>query len=224
MSSVLKKSTSDTLKQYEDHIFEVQAEYVPHLEKFQALKPGECKDDAEYTLNRTASLSGYRIGNCATFYDNSVQPDIAIANRALARFDDLYGQVQSIVVKSFIGRNSFVDPESIQDRITEIYDIVKGRWDGSKPEIEAVRRNLASAIAAHNAQLDVCHENSLAFAQTYFGMFRELVDECAIFDNTPNPFGMSPKSKSKKSTTFDRANFEAAIDSESEFEWKKISA
>jgi hypothetical protein len=220
VSNVLKTSTSQTLTQYETHVNDVQAEYEPHLEQFQTLKPGDCRNDAEGILNRTASSTGYRASNCAAAYDNRVQNEVAIANRAFVRFDDLFSQVQSIVVKSFIGSNQFLTPEDIQDKITEIYELVNGKWAGSKPEIEAVRRNLASAITAQNIELGNCHQANLNYATMFFGMFREAVQICIDFDNTPNPF--ASKRLSMNSTPYGkkRAEFEAAFDSQKDFEWQ----
>lgn len=194
VSTVLKSSTGVTLEQYEDHINAVQAEYEPYLERLQGLKAGDCKNDAEFVLNRTTTNTGYRASNCASEYDTRVKNQVDIATRALVRFDDIYSQVQSIVVKAFIGQNAFLTPEDIKLKIVEIYEIVSGRWEDSKPEVEAIKRNLASGIAAQNVELGNCHKVNLDYAKRYYEIFREDVNTCTIFDNTPNPFGLFAKS------------------------------
>jgi hypothetical protein len=225
VSSVLKSSTSQTLTQYQTHVDEVEAVYVPMLDNFQTLKPGDCRNDAEDILNRTTTNTGYRASNCASVYDTRVRSEIAVATKALSRFDDLYNQVQNIVVKSFIGQNSFVNPEAIEDKIIEIFDLVKGRWEGSKPEIEAVRRNLASAITAQNAELGNCHQANLNYAKNFFKMFEDTVQICIDFDNTPIPFVASGKRFLKAEvdlTPFSqkRAEFETALKHQQPYEWQ----
>jgi hypothetical protein len=218
VSVVLKTSTSVTLKQYEEHINAIQDEYVPYLEKLQVLQPSECKNDAEFVLNKTTTNVGYRVSNCALEYDNRVRNEIDIATRALIRFDDIYSQVQSYVVKSFIGQNAFLTPEDIRDRIIAIYELIESKWEGSRPEVEAIKRNLSSGIERQNAELTNCHNANMVYARTFFGIFREDVNTCTIFDNTPNPFSKS--SKGKSGYVSKRAEVEAALEAELDYEWK----
>lgn len=224
VSNVLKQSTNNTLKQYQTHINEVENIYIPMLDGFQTLQPGACRNDAEDVLNRTTTNTGYRASNCASTYDNRVQSAISTALNSLNRFGDFSGQVQSIVVKSFVGKNSFVNPEKIEDKIVEIYDFVKDRWNSSKPEIEAVRNSLSTFITAQFNELISCHGANLNYAKRFFEMFEETVQICIDFDKTPNPFAAS-KSRTSRSiieTPFSKkhAEFLAAFESQDPFEWK----
>ena len=225
VSSVLKNTTDNTLRQYQSHVGEIEDIYVPMLDGFQSLKPGDCRNDAEDVLNRTATNTGYRMSNCASTFDERVRVSVASATNALTRFDGIFAQVQSIVVKSFVGRNSFVNPESIEDKIVEIYELVQDKWTGSKPEIESVRNNLISSIAAQFNELVSCHKANFNYAKAFFGMFEETVQICIDFDNTPNPFFTSTKSRSSRSiveTPFSRkhAEFMVALESQKPFEWQ----
>lgn len=223
VSSVLKSTTNNTLRQYQTHVGEVEGVYVPMLDNFQSLKPGDCRNDAEDVLNRTTTNTGYRASNCASTYDTRVRSFVDAAVNALTRLDGRFGLVQSIVVKAFVGHNSFVHPESIKDKIVEIYDYVKGLWATSKPEIEAIRSSLTSSISAQFSELVKCHQANLNYAKTFFGMFEDTVQICIDFDNTPNPFGASKGRMSRSADTpYSRkhAEFLAAFEHQKPFEWE----
>lgn len=187
VSNILESSTSETLTQYYTHITAIQAEYVPMLESFNALAPGDCKTNAETMLNSTTQFTGFDTSNCANVYNQRVKLEIDNANKALVRFDDLYSQVQTIVVKGFIAQNAFLTPEQIVEDITYIYNAVQARWAISKPELEGVKNNLQSVIADQNRILGNCHNTVLSSAQIMFGYFRSAVQTCRDFNNTPNP-------------------------------------
>lgn len=186
VSNILESSTSETLTQYYTHIVAIQAEYVPMLEAFNALAPGECRTNAETMLNSTTQFTGFETSNCASVYNQRVKLEIDNANKALVRFDDLYSQVQTIVVKGFIAQNAFLTPEQIVDDITYIYEAVQARWAISKPELEAVKNTLQTVIADQNRILGNCHNSVQNFAQVMFGMFRSSVQTCSDYNNTPS--------------------------------------
>lgn len=186
VSDVLEKSTKLTLQQYQSHIDEVQSEYLPALELFNELRPSSCRNLAENILNDTTSFTGFAASNCANLYDIRVRTEIAVANDAFQQFDSLYSQVQTIVVRAFIAQNQFVDPEAIEDTITEVYDVVVGRWNSSRPEIEAVKQTLAKAVDIQNFELGQCHSVILGNAQWGFSRFRQMVDTCVEFDASQN--------------------------------------
>lgn len=211
ISSVLEVSTVQTLDQYENHVSDVQAEFIPALDDFDQLQPGPCKDMAEYILNYTTLFTGFEASNCASNYDIRVGAEISIATAALAQVDDLYGQVQTVVVKSFIGQNAFLTPEDIKDTITEIYNLIQEKWTSSKPEMEQIKNNLAAVIAGHNEELGNCHDNILQNAITYYALFRSNVQTCRDFEQTSQKFG-SPRNY--------RDEFDAAFAKAKPFVWK----
>lgn len=223
VSGVLKTSTAKTLQQYQDHVYAVQDEYVPMLEVFRTLLDTDCRREAETILNSTTTFTGFRASNCAQTYDSRVRNEISVANDMLSRFDDLYSQVQLIVYKAFMGHNTFVNPETIEDTITEIYNIVNDRWELSRPEMEALIMNLSSAIAAQNNELGICHNANLEYAKSFYSMFRSMVQTCLDFDNTPDPFALSSK-KGRSVEPFralsDEFHAQMAIAESESFEWK----
>lgn len=189
ISGVLKTSTKDTLQQFEDHVEEVEAKYLPYLENFEKLKPGSCRDSAETILMTALTFTGFDASNCANSYNTRVKNEIENANKALVRFDDVYSQIQSIVVKAFIGQNALLTPEDIEDRIVEIFDLVNGRWNVSKPEIQSVITTLTAAIATHNQVLGACHNKIIVDGSALFVIFGNMVQSCTDFNNSQDSTG-----------------------------------
>lgn len=187
VSDVLANSTKTTLQQYEDHVDDILDEYLPALELFNELNPSMCRNSAERILKDTTEFTGFGASNCADSYDIRVRRNIAEANNALQSVDNLYSQVQTIVVRAFIAQNHFVDPEAIEDTITVIFDVVEGRWITAKPGIEEVRRNLATSIAVQNAELGNCHNEILVDAKMTLAHFNRVAQTCIDFDNSQNP-------------------------------------
>lgn len=184
MSHVLSESTDKTLQQYESHVDRVGELYAPSLEAFQQLQPGSCRNSAERILNDTKDFTGFSASNCANQYNNRVKVVIDSANIALTGFDGIYSQVQSIVLKSFVGRNALLNPEDIEDRIIHIFELIKGKWDAAEPEITSLRRNLEEAISNQNEELGKCHNFVEEDATAEFQRFARMVQTCTEFDNS----------------------------------------
>lgn len=222
VSSVLKTVARKTLQQFENHVTAIEAEYAPNLGSLQTIRPGNCRTDAETILNTTATSTGYRASVCASTYDNHVRTEIGMAKRYLRRFDDLYSQVQSIVVKSFVGQNTLKTSADIKQRTVEIYELLKGRFEGSKHEVESVSRNLESATTALNNELGNCLNANLNSAKTLYAFFKDIVQICIEFDNTPNPLTANPfisKKMAKLAYSETLAKFHAFVAAEENYTW-----
>lgn len=186
VSEVLEKSTSVTLQQYEDHVNEIDELYAPSIEAFERLSPGSCRNSAETQLNATTEFTGFKASNCANQYNNRVKTEVSNANNALIRFDDIYSQVQSIVIKAFVGQNVFLTPEAIEDKIKEIFEIVQKKWEESSPEVESIKKNLADRIGNQNAELGKCHGEILTEAIDEHARFKRMVGTCNDFELSEN--------------------------------------
>jgi hypothetical protein len=218
ISSVLKDSTVETLGQYQSHVQGIQAEYEPMLGALEILPSSQCRSDSENLLNYTVRMTGFDASNCASVYDSRVRNEVAIANRALVRFDDLYNQVQTIVVKSFIKQNALVSPDDIKDTMIEIFELVGARWETTKPEIDSVKRNLQSKIADQNRQLGVCHTTALNWAVSAFALFTFNVQRCVDFNGSQNPLGHS--GRSKRSLRNIQEEFEELVANHKSYAWE----
>jgi hypothetical protein len=215
VSSVLKGSTSETLDQYESHVISVLAEFAPMAEALKALPSSQCTETAHTILNSTVSMTGFQASVCASKYDVQVEALIQTANNELSEFEGIYNQVMSIVVKSFIRQNTFVTGEEIEETITEIFELVGGRWENSKPEIDLVKRNLETSIAEQNRILGNCHTNGLNFAKSAFTLFNSNVQTCLDFHEIQNPLGRSARGMRNY-----LAEFEQLVANHEEFVWE----
>lgn len=188
VTRVLESSTRQTLKQYEDHVEDIEDKYRPLIESFSKLRPGECRNHSESILNTTTTSLGFRASNCANSYDQRVRVKLESTTRGVDNFDDIFYHVQTVVVRSFIGRNVFLTPEEITTRIVTMYDVVKNKWEDYQPEMDAVTKGFADAIAAQNTELGNCHHANLDFAAAVYRMIETMIDTCKIFDDTQSPF------------------------------------
>lgn len=198
VSQVLEKSTGETLGQYESHVDRIELLYTPTLAVFEGLTPGLCKSGAERILNDTTSFTGFSASNCANQYNRRVVVEVDNANNALTGFDDIFSQVQSIVVKAFVGQNVYLTPENIRDRFENVYGLVRAKWEASSPGIAALRASLQAAIGNQNAELGNCHKSIETNAAVEFGRFADMVKTCKDFEDSRTSDGVF-KSKSLKS-------------------------
>jgi hypothetical protein len=214
VSSVLRVSSSETLDQYESHVNSVQAEYRPMVEALEGLPRSQCRDNAEFLLDFTVRMTGFEASNCAATYNTHVSNAIDIANKALVKIDDVYNQVQTIVVKSFVAQNAFVTPEDVNKTIIEMTELVEGRWESTRPEIQGVKLTLENSVADQNRQLGNCHAGALKFAIDAYALFSQNVQTCIDFNNIQNPMG-----RSARQTRDYRAELEALAANFKPYEW-----
>lgn len=219
ISTVLEGSTKTTLEQFEEHVEDIHAMYVPTLELFNRLQPSSCRNSAQRILDDTTEFTGFDGSNCANAYDIRVRSDIAAANKALVRFDDLYSQVQTIVVKAFIGQNAFITPEEIKENITHMFGSMEDKWAAAKPDIEAIKLTLASTIASQNKELGNCHTKIETDAEWSFSRFDRMVQTCYDFDNSQSPL-KGRLARNDDSYVTQMEEFEAEFSKLKPYEWQ----
>ena len=184
VSGVLKVSTQETLKQYQTHIGAIETEYTPHLEAFEQLISGDCKDNAESILNMVIRFTGFDASNCAEDYNEIVRAKIANASHFLALFDDAFSQIQFIVVKSFVGKNALVSPEEIEEKFSKTYELISRITSAARLNSDYYVNKLTEEIAQQNAELGRCHDSILEVASNQFDYFRRMADTCTRFDGS----------------------------------------
>jgi len=194
VSRVLKVSTAETLRQYQLHMGAVESEYAPHLETFNRLAPGSCRNSAETILNSIMTFTGYDASNCANVYDLSVTALIANASNSLVQYDDAFSQIQLIVWKAFVGENTFVTPEAIKDKITEIYGKVLRFVNNARFDSDQFVSSLSLLISQQNLELGNCHDSILEVASNQFAWFRAMAQTCEGFNESQGGNGRSKRS------------------------------
>jgi len=194
VSRVLKVSSVVTLKQYQLHMGAVESEYAPHLETFNKLDVGSCKDNAKTILNGIMTFTGFDASNCANVYDFRVSALVANASNSLVQFDDAFSQIQLIVVKAFMGENTFVTPETIKAKITDIYGKVLRFINNAKFDSDQFVNSLSLAIEKQNSELGSCHDSILEVASNQFAWFRAMAQTCKGFNESQGGNGRSKRS------------------------------
>lgn len=180
LSVVLKTSSATALKRFEDHTEDLMALFAAPLADFNALPESDCKDRATAILDLTLDFTGFEGAICAGDYNNEVDKQIEAAQKVLYEFDDLYSQVQMIAGKAFIGQNVFLDGEAIGNKINATTEAISVRWYAQKPQLEAIRANLANNIrAVYDNALVPCNQDTIDFATlTYLAQFSRAVTTC----------------------------------------------
>ena len=197
VSSVLKASTIETLQQYQAIFEAIVNRFEPTMAVFDELEVSACRKNAENILTFATDHSGFAISNCANDYNTSVSGPIEEARNSAYSFNSLYNQVQTIVVKSFVGQNKFTDAEDINDLIKSMFALVDGKWKAEKPNLKSITENLASSIKIENVKLGVCHEETMASLTSFYDMFVRSVTTCRDFNNSRPSGSKSSKAAGK---------------------------
>lgn len=185
VSTVLTGSAAETLGQYHQHIAIITSEHAPHLETFEKLVPGDCKNSAETILTNIIEFTGYDASNCAKIYDQKVREKVANTSQSLVQHDNVFSQLHMIVVKGFVGENAFVSPEVIKDKITQMYELVKTIKENAIFDSDGFVSKLRTEISAQNAELGNCHDEILDLAYGQFAYFERVAKTCDRFDEEP---------------------------------------
>lgn len=180
LSGVLKSSSDTALRRFEGHSDDVLNVFAAPLVDFNNLPESSCKDDAKRVLDQTLSFTGYEGGVCAGEYNDDVDKQIEAAQKVLYDFDDLYSQVQMIVEKSFIGFNVFLQGEAIESKIISTVQAITAKWNAQKPQLEAIRANLAANIkAVYDNGLVPCNKDTIDFITvSHLPTFARMVNTC----------------------------------------------
>jgi len=215
VSSLLKTSSTETLRQYENHFTAIENQYGPHVEDFNKLEPGDCKESAYSILSNIIIFTGYEASNCHKSYDNSVTEIIAGTTTALVDFDGDFKDLLSTVVKAFVGKNLFISPDEIKDRISNSYAIALERWNNLKPQFDDLRRNLAIGIGGQNILLGQCHDTILEEAIRQTPYFERAIKTCKDFTPAQKAFG-----KTAEPWVQIVKEFQEQLEQFKPFEWK----
>lgn len=180
LSGVLKSSSATALGRFQDHVDDILEVFAGPLADFNRLPDSDCKNRAQAILDQSLEFTGFDAGICAGDYNIAVDKQIDAAQKVLYNFDDLYSQVQMIVEKSFIGFNVFLEGEAIEAKITSTVQAITAKWNAQKPELEAIRANLAANIqAVYDKELVPCNQEIIDFSTiSHLPQFARMVNTC----------------------------------------------
>lgn len=188
VSTVLKDSSAETLKQIEKNADTILAldDVVRQVIFNEPL--GVCNINLRNQINSITEFSGFESSNCVARYDNSVQAELKIAYEFLRKYEGTNGDVQQIVVRSFIRGNAFTKPEEIEDRFKEQYAARSEEWEKIRPEIEKFVKDLSETIADFNKSLNGCFKVVHTKLEPQYVRLNEDIAICREYESTPAPF------------------------------------
>lgn len=194
VSTVLKRSSKETLSQIENNTVAILEKEAPIRNVVFNLDPTACTNNLRTVLNGVTEFSGFPSSSCVARYDIGVKVELSHAYMMLEEYEGLYRDVQQIVVRSFIRQNAFLTPEVIIDTFKTQYESLSANWAIINPNIEEFVKTVSAKISANNDILDLCfNETQANLAPSYTRIIAE-VDICNEFDNTKSPFAKFRKS------------------------------
>lgn len=190
VSNVLADSSNATLSQIEDNSDKIFALDAPARSTIYANRTTStsCIINLKTLLNGITEFTGFHSSNCVTAYDKGVEETLQKAYAILQNYEGQQGDVQQIVVRSFIGQNVYLHSEEIQSIFKDQYEKRSKEWNDIRPDVENFVKTLRSDIAALNTVLGGCFggiQNSVAPG---YNLLQAELATCTAFDNTADPF------------------------------------
>lgn len=188
VSTVLSSSTNVTLEQIESNAHGILVLDEPARDAIYALGSTPCVTNLKVLLNGVTEFTGFGSANCVSSYDKSTQGALTTAYALLQKYEGAYGDVQQIVVRSFIGNNVFLDSEKIEATIKKRFEDREAEWEAIRPDVEDFVKTLQSNIAVFNTALGDCFSVIQSDAAPGYAKLHSEIATCEVFDNTADPF------------------------------------
>ncbi|CRK90256.1 CLUMA_CG003967, isoform A [Clunio marinus] len=188
VSAVLKTASGTALDEIEGNSVKILEMDSPARNAIFDLDGTPCTDNLKQLLNLVTEFSGFGSSNCVSFYDRNVQKAVDAANELFRDFEGDYMDMQQIVVRSFVGKNIFLQAEDIQARFIQEFNRRSEAWYAVRPEVDEYIRTLNSSIDNYNNELRVCFNDIQVSIAPIYDNLEGQIRTCEEFDNTPNPF------------------------------------
>lgn len=188
VSVALRASTNVTLEQIEGNANSILALDEPARDAIFDLRSSTCVNRLRVLLNGVTEFTGFGSANCVTAYDKSVQGALNTAYALLQKYEGSFGDVQQIVVRSFVGKNAFLEAEEIEAVFKQKYEERSEEWDKIRPDIESFLSTLESNIAVFNTVLGGCFKTIQEEVAPGYVILTQEIATCEAFDNTADPF------------------------------------
>lgn len=192
VSGVLKSSSNLTLEQIESNAKQITtiAEPARNAVFDTDLSATLCVVNLRNILQDIAQFTGFGSSNCVTSYDKSLTGVLNKAYAFLQKYEGFFGDVQQVVVKAFIGKNAFLEPEAIQSKFEVEYETRVSAWNEIRPEVENFKKDLYDNVAVFNSVLGGCFHKIQIDVAPAFTVVQSQLATCNIFDNTADPFAI----------------------------------
>lgn len=188
VSSVLRTSSSKALSEVEmnaEAILELEA---PVLQAVNTLPAGECSTNLKTLLESVTAQTGFASSNCLSTFDVRVDAQVSQAQDMISVYDGVFTELQQLVVKAFVGKNKFTEPDRIIEKFQGEFATRIAVWEEMKPDVETFVSGLTGTITGYNSAMNGCMggvQNQVAGA---YQLVQARVQTCIDFENTPGPF------------------------------------
>lgn len=191
VSTVLKSSSNATLSQIESNAGVILAQDEPARNAIFAIRPSTvCVNNLKTLINGITEFTGFGSSNCVAVYDKSVQGALNTAYALLQKYEGSFGDVQQVVVRSFIGKNALTSGDDIIERFEQQFAKRSADWAAIRPDVENFVLTLDSNIAVFNTVLGSCFKKIQDDVAPAYGLLQAEISTCAAFDSTPDPFAI----------------------------------
>lgn len=188
VSTALTTSTNVTLAQIESNAKLILALDEPARDAIFAMRSSSCINGLKVLLNGVTEFTGFGSANCVTAYDRSVQGAVTSAHALLQKYEQSFGSVLQIVVKSFVGHNVFLESDEIEAIFKKKYEESSADWEEIRPDVESFLRTLQENIAVFNTVLGRCFKTIQDDVAPGYVKLQAEIATCEAFDNTADPF------------------------------------
>lgn len=190
VSTVLRSSSNTTLTQVESNANQLLAQEEPARKAIFDLASSVCVNNLKVLINGITEFTGFGSSNCVATYDKNLNGVLNTAYALLQKYEGTYGDVQQIVVRSFIGKNAFLQADEIEARFGENYNLRYDEWQLARPDVEEFVDTLSGNVAVLNSALETCFEAVQENVVPAYVFLQDEISTCNNFDNTADPFAM----------------------------------
>lgn len=188
VSGVLSASSNVTLGEIENQASLLLAQDEPARNQIFELPASLCANNLKVLINSITEFTGFGSSNCVTAYDTGLQVDLDSAYAELQKYEGSFGDVLRIVVRSFNGRNVYLQAADIKARFVDGFSQREADWAAVRPDVERFVKALGDSVADHNKKLAACHKTLRDNVAPAYGILQSEIATCETFNSTPDPF------------------------------------
>lgn len=187
---VLKVQANDTLSKIEGHSDRIFVQESTARGLLFTLPVSTCVMALRDFLNKITEFSGFELSNCVARYDLQLSELIKYSYDNVEKYEKTFGDILHVVVRSFIGYNTFFDAAEISDKFIKTFEGLKEKWDGESKDIDAFKALLNAQVNRLNNNLASCFFNLQEFVDPSYDVLISQISTCAEFDNSHDPYAI----------------------------------
>lgn len=193
VSSVLRTSSSKALSEVEMNALAILELEAPVKQAVNTLPAGECSTNLRTLLDSVTAQTGFASSNCVSTFDVRVDAQVTQAQDMISVYDGVFTELQQLVVKAFVGKNKFTEPDRIIEKFQGEFATRIEVWEEMKPNVDAFVTGLTGTITGYNSAMNGCMGDVQTSVSSAYTMIQTRIQACIDFENTPNPLRVALK-------------------------------